>query len=324
MFLQERYQRVRDDFGSIVGSTATWGLRECGELLHLRTWAANKTKRSRGSSLRGLSDLLVLNVLLMRYEGFVKIHWVEKTAAEHSWEQPTETEATKRFNGTSREMSLHGGTPGMETAVCVCVRACVCGPWTLRMEEGDSATLHVWRKRWPRHGVREKKRWKLSWGSGNCSNIGYTRSHKQGASYPKGNASLLVDNGCTDHIVKNSNALLDVLRIQSEIAAESKFVNSGCRQIIILFNGGKSNLRSVIFCVWLTIPQNSYQSQYAGSGVQSCRKLRKGTWVKLTQENSFFCKTWCVLEFKMSSNSVKTDKSSMWHKQLLLWIKRMW
>ena len=48
----------------------------------------------------------------------------------------------------------------------------------------------------------------------------------------------------------------------------------------------------------------------------SCMKLQKGTRVKLTQENNLFYLPCSVLQFKMSSNSVKLDSARKWHKRL--------
>ena len=48
----------------------------------------------------------------------------------------------------------------------------------------------------------------------------------------------------------------------------------------------------------------------------SCRKLQKGTRVKLTQEKNLFYLPCSVLEFKMSSNSVKLDSAGKWHRRL--------
>ena len=45
-------------------------------------------------------------------------------------------------------------------------------------------------------------------------------------------------------------------------------------------------------------------------------KLQKGTRVKLTQENNLFYLPCSVLEFKMSSNSVKLDSARKWHRRL--------
>ena len=45
-------------------------------------------------------------------------------------------------------------------------------------------------------------------------------------------------------------------------------------------------------------------------------KLQKGTRVKLKQENYLFYLHCSVLEFKMSSNSVKLDSARKWHRRL--------
>ena len=78
-----------------------------------------------------------------------------------------------------------------------------------------------------------------------------------------------------------------------------------------------------MFCVCRTILQISYQSQVARSGDiaslskrNRCMKLQKGTRVKLTQEKNLFYLPCSVLEFKMSSNSVKLDSARKWHRRL--------
>ena len=43
--------------------------------------------------------------------------------------------------------------------------------------------------------------------------------------------------------------------------------------------------------------------------------LQKGTLVKLTQENNLFSLPCSVLDFKMSSNSVKHDSARKWHRR---------
>ena len=48
-------------------------------------------------------------------------------------------------------------------------------------------------------------------------------------------------------------------------------------------------------------------------------KLQKVTRGKLTQENSLFYLLCRVLEFKMSSNSVKLDIARKWHRRLAHW-----
>ena len=45
-------------------------------------------------------------------------------------------------------------------------------------------------------------------------------------------------------------------------------------------------------------------------------KFLKGTRVKLTQENNLFYLPCSVLEFKLSSNSVKLDSARKWHRRL--------
>ena len=138
---------------------------------------------------------------------------------------------------------------------------------------------------------------------------------------------ILVDSGCTDHIVTNIDAFLDCVPIQSVvrnyIGEASRVVGRGCVRISIPSNKGNSNANSKMFCVCWTILQYSYQSQDARSGdiaslcrKYSCMKLQKGTRVKLTPENNLFFLLCSVLEFKMNSNNLKIDSAMKWHRQL--------
>ena len=138
-------------------------------------------------------------------------------------------------------------------------------------------------------------------------------------------AGMLVDSGCTDHIVTNIDAFLDFVPIQSVVrnpnGEASRVVGRGCVRISIPSNKGEfqcelknvlcvpdysSNLLSVSRCTeWGHI--------FTFERGNSCMKLQKGTRVKLTQENNLFYLPCSVLEFKMSSNSVKLDSARKWH-----------
>ena len=83
-------------------------------------------------------------------------------------------------------------------------------------------------------------------------------------------AGMLVDSGCTDHIVTNIDAFLDFVPIQSVVrypnGEASRVVGRGCVRISIPQTKGNSNANSKMFCVCRTILQTSYQSQDARSG----------------------------------------------------------
>ena len=141
-------------------------------------------------------------------------------------------------------------------------------------------------------------------------------------------AGMMVDSGCTDHIVTNIDALLDFVPIQSVVrnpnGEASRVVGRGCVRISTPSNKGEfqcelkyvlcvpdysSKLLSVSRCMeW----GQSFNFQKGNS----CKKLQKGNRVKLTQENNLFYLRCSVLEFKMSSNSVKLDSARKWHRGL--------
>ena len=129
---------------------------------------------------------------------------------------------------------------------------------------------------------------------------------------------MLVDSGCTDHIVSNIDAFLDFLPIQSVVTnpngEASRVVGRGCVRISIPSNDFcvpdySSNLLSVSRCT-------EWGHSFTFEKRNSCMKLQKGTRVKLTRENSLFYIPCSVLEFKMSSNSVKLDSARKWHRRL--------
>ena len=139
----------------------------------------------------------------------------------------------------------------------------------------------------------------------------------------------LVDSGCTDHIVTNIDAFLDFVPIQSVVrnpnGEASRVVGRGCVRISIPSNKGEfqcelkkvlcvpdysSNLLSFSRCT-------EWGHSFTFERGNSCMKLQKGTpRVKLTQENNLFYLPCSVLEFKMSSNSVKLDSARKWHRRL--------
>ena len=113
-------------------------------------------------------------------------------------------------------------------------------------------------------------------------------------------AGMLVDSGCTDHIVTNVDALLDFVPILSVVrnpnGDASRVVCRGCVRISIPSNKGEfqcelknvlcepdysSNLLSVSRCM-------EWGHSFTFEKGNSCTKLQKGTRVKLTQENNLF------------------------------------
>ena len=141
-------------------------------------------------------------------------------------------------------------------------------------------------------------------------------------------AGLLMDSGCTDHIMTNIDAFLDFVLIQSMVrnpnGEASRVVGRGCVRISIPSNKGEiqcelknvlgvpnysSNLLSVAKC---TECGHSFTFEKGNS----CMKIQKGTRVKLSQEHNLFYLPCSVLEFKMSSNDVKLDYARKWHRRL--------
>ena len=82
-------------------------------------------------------------------------------------------------------------------------------------------------------------------------------------------AGMLVDSGCTDHIVTNIYAFLDFVPIQSVVrnsnGEASRVVGRGCVRAYAQTKAN-SNVNSKVFCVCRTTLQTSYQSQDARSG----------------------------------------------------------
>ena len=139
-------------------------------------------------------------------------------------------------------------------------------------------------------------------------------------------AGVLVDSGCTDHIVAYIDAFLDFVTIQSVVknpnGEASSVVGRGCVRVSIPSNKREfqcklknvlsdysSNLLAVSRCT-------EWGHSFTFEKGKSCMKLQKGTRVKLTQERNLFYLPCSVLESKMSSNSVKLDSARKWHRQL--------
>ena len=142
-------------------------------------------------------------------------------------------------------------------------------------------------------------------------------------------AGVLVDiGGCTDHIVRNIDAFLDFVPIQSVVRNPNgeayRVVGRGFVRISIPSNKGdfhcelrnvlcvpdySSNLLSVSRCT-------EWGHSFTFEKRNSCIKLQKGTRVKQTQENNMFYSPCSVLEFRMRSNSVKLDCARKSHRRL--------
>ena len=147
------------------------------------------------------------------------------------------------------------------------------------------------------------------------ANIGYTRREYWAALTQWKTAGMLVDSCCTDHIVTNIDAFLDILPIQSVVRnpneEASRVVCSGCVRINIPSNKGEfqSQLKNVL-CV-LDLSSNilsvSRCTVWGHSSTvekgNSCMKLQRGTRVKVTENKYLFYLPCSVLEFKLISNS---------------------
>ena len=142
---------------------------------------------------------------------------------------------------------------------------------------------------------------------------------------------MLGDSGCTHHIVTNINAFLEFVPIQSvvrnlngEASGDFPTEGRGCVRISILSNKEEfqcelknvlcvpeysSNLLSVSRCT-------EWGHSFTFEEGNNCMELQKGTRVKLTQRNNLFYLPCSVLEFKMSSISVKLDSARKWHRGL--------
>ena len=141
-------------------------------------------------------------------------------------------------------------------------------------------------------------------------------------------AGMLVDTGCTDHIVTNIDAFLGFVPMQSVVknlnGEASRVVGRGCVRISIPSNKGEFQCEpNIVLCVpdyssnLLSVSRcTEWGHDFIFEKRKSCMKLQKGTRVKLTQENNLFYLPCSVLEFKMSSNRVNLDSARKWHIRL--------
>ena len=141
-------------------------------------------------------------------------------------------------------------------------------------------------------------------------------------------AGMLVDSGCTDHIVTNIDAFLDFVPIQSVVRNSneeaSRVVGRGCVRISIPSNKGEfqCELKNILCVPYYSSNRLSvsrcteWGHSFTFEKRNSCTKLQKGTRVKLTQDNNFFYLPCSVLEIKLNSNSVKLDSTRKWHRRL--------
>ena len=128
---------------------------------------------------------------------------------------------------------------------------------------------------------------------------------------------MLVDTGCTDHIVTNIDAFLDFVPIKSVVRNPNCWIsipsNKGefqCKLKYVWFVPDySSKLLSVSRCT-------EWGHSFTFEKRNSSMKLQKGSRVKLTRESNLFYLPCSVLEFQMSSNSVKLDRKRMWHRRL--------
>ena len=159
-------------------------------------------------------------------------------------------------------------------------------------------------------------------------NIGHTRRGMLAALTQWKTAGMLVDSGCTDHIVTNIDAFLDFVPIQSVVRSPngeaSRVVGRGCVRISITSNKGEfqCELKNVL-CVldyssnFLSVSRcTDWGHSFTFEKENSCMKLQKGTRVKLTQQKNLFYLPCSVLKFGMSYDSVKLDSARKWHRRL--------
>ena len=140
-------------------------------------------------------------------------------------------------------------------------------------------------------------------------------------------AGMLVDSGCTDHIVTNIDPFLDFVTIQSVVrkpnGEASRVVGRGCVMTSIPSNKGQFQCALMnVLCVpdysskHLSVSRcTEWGHSFTFEKGNSCMK-QKGTRVKLTQENNLFHLPCSVLELMMSSNSVKLDSARKRHRRL--------
>ena len=214
-----------------------------------------------------LFNALVLNGLPMRYEGFVKQesfnpaanftelrkrlqNFHESTAQRHKGQSDSVALAGKRDfkKGPKKGNFFLCGIPGHFAVDCKRKKTTQCSKC------GEKCHLdRAWKRQ--RDGGKQES---VATGPTLASpDEEYWAALTQWKA-----AGMLVDSGCTDHIVTNIDAFLDFVPIQS--------VGNSTQ------TKGNSNANSKIFCVCRTILQTSYQSQDARSGYMASL-LRKET-----------------------------------------------
>ena len=320
------------DFSGTACSTAARGFWGFGQLLHQRTGVAHKATRSRWSSLRDplqrLSPQWSANeVWTFCYTGKLQpgneLYRVEEKAAEHSWEHSAETQGTKWFSGTGSEAWLQEGTKKGNCFVCG-----IPGNFAKDCRKKETAQCSKCGEKG--HLDRACKR-QRDGGKHESVAMGPILAKPDQECWAAltqwKTAGMLVDSGCTDHIVTNIDAFLDFVPIQSVVrnpnGEASRVVDRGCLRINVPSNKGEfqCELKNVL-CVLdyssnlLSVSSTEWGHSFTFERGNSCMKLQKGTRVKLTHENNLFYLPCSVLEFKLSSNSVKLDSARKWHRRL--------
>ena len=186
-----------------------------------------------------------------------------------------------------------------------------------------------WWERSPRQGMQETKRWRQTGVSGNGSNIGITRRGILGSSYAVEDSrhasgqwlywSHSDEYRCVPGFCAHS--------ISGQKSQRRGFKSGGqrlCEDQHTLKQRWEfqCELKNVL-CVpeyssnFLSVSKwTEWGHSFTFVNRKSWVKLQKGTRVKLTQENNLFYLPCSVLEFKMSSNSVKPYSARKWNRRL--------
>ena len=212
------------DFGGTTCSTAAWGLWGFGYLVHQRTGIAHKATISTGSSLRDPFQCLGPQWSSIKYESFVST----RQRTSQSWR--------KRLQNF-HESTAHRHREQSGSVALAVKRDFKNEPKNCRRKEtarkyGEKSHLDSECKRQRNGGRHESVAMGLTLAAPDAEHWAALTHWKT--------AGVLVDTGCTDHIVTNTNAFLDFVPIQSVVrkpnGEASRVVGRGCVTISIHSN----------------------------------------------------------------------------------------